>query len=270
MHQHNRQVAFQGDQWMHDERSPRDAIFVQLAIHTAAACNSNCTSASRRPICFSMTPERLSSTGSGADAPASSQLFNASGLLAACASNVSATLATKSGNPSVCSCFQNGFADMLVAPDGIEQVIFGDEHAGLARQGAQDCEGFGGEWNRRSITAQPCIGLVEVERIESDPQCGGTMSQHPPAWSRLPSFIIRDPKRDRRNQCPPGPYSSICPASRRWRFSGFPSLRFGCRDSLRCASVVGIPFAALQLSGFPSLRSGCDSANRSDPRAPTN
>src|SRR5262249_55574776 len=62
---------------------------------------------------------------------------------------------------------QDRFADELVAPYVIEQLVLGQQRAGSSRQRAEQPEGPRRESDRDSIARQPCIRLVELECAEA-------------------------------------------------------------------------------------------------------
>ena len=80
-----------------------------------------------------------------------------------------------------------------MAPYGIQQITFRDQHSWLARQCAEYGERLGGERDGRPVATKPGVGLVQLERIKTYTQWLVASCQHPPARILLPDGMVIDP-----------------------------------------------------------------------------
>src|SRR5262249_8404372 len=62
---------------------------------------------------------------------------------------------------------ENGFADVTMTPDFIQQLVLARQLSRLARQRTQHCERFRRQLNGTTVPGQLRIGLIELELIEA-------------------------------------------------------------------------------------------------------
>lgn len=64
--------------------------------------------------------------------------------------------------------FEDGIADKSVRPDGVQEIIFGDELARMSKKMVKHCEGFGSELDRLRPSPQLLVSQVQAKGIEDD------------------------------------------------------------------------------------------------------